>query len=112
MLINSADVLVSENGSILFNCFLARFLPYICLTSARINIDNEAWKQGGLSYNNYHREVIKYHICNLINKSIKHPFADTIWVSPTDLDKFELDYKSNQPVNQVEPAIRSFQNMP
>lgn len=76
-----ADSLISENGSILFNCFLARRKPYYVLASTRILKFKHAWHKGGYVYNQFHDGLIRYVLCDASEISNKHPYSDEIIVS-------------------------------
>ena len=82
-----AQELISENGSILFNCFLSRHRPYMVLSSSR-KIEESELKMtlGGEVYNNFHSHLIKYTNSKDYIASPKHPYADTINV--LNLQKF------------------------
>jgi hypothetical protein len=82
-----ADFLIAENGSILFNCLLARSLPYIVLASER---NDEAlmggyWAGGGV-YNDFHKQLISYFQANTIAIT-HHPYSDQITVDLSKLSK-------------------------
>jgi capsular polysaccharide biosynthesis protein len=78
--IANARKLISENGSILFNCFLARREPYQVLSSPRIHIAKDEWIKGGYIYNSFHQSIIHYQECELASCSQKHPYADKLFV--------------------------------
>lgn len=79
-LVANAKQLVSENGSILFNCFIARSKPYFVLASSRCRDLDEKAETGGGVYNKYHRSVAHYVYCD--PKKIKHhPYSDQINIS-------------------------------
>lgn len=81
----TAKKLVSENGSILFNCFLARHKPYTVIASPRISIRIPEWIQGGYDYNSFHQSVISYHYAKLDQPSLKHPYADQLLLGLCDI---------------------------
>jgi len=82
----NAHRLISENGSILFNCFLARSSPYLVLCSQRSTsyLEGDAWAGGGV-YNYFHKGVLVYFPCKAIVEN-HHPFSDAIWVDIESLD--------------------------
>jgi hypothetical protein len=85
-LIYNADMLVSENGSILFNCFLARTKEYYVLASERISSMSIRDNLGGGVYNNFHEGVIRYIRCEALKQS-HHPFSDKILVKHSSIPK-------------------------
>ena len=82
-LVSHSEKLVSENGSILFNCFISRVRPYNILASARsLNLSEKEWAGGGI-YNEFHKSLAIYHHFKPIREA-HHPFSDQIYV-PLDL---------------------------
>ena len=79
--IRYADTLISENGSILFNCFLSRNKPYRVLTSSRSREYSTIFYEGGYTYNKYHESIIMYIYCSNTIAS-HHPYSDRIIVDP------------------------------
>jgi len=78
-MIKRARLLVCENGSILFNCFLARERSYFVLGSTRIkSVENNSYF-GGIVYNRYHESVLQYILLPPLQIS-HHPFSDQISV--------------------------------
>ncbi len=75
----NADVLVSENGSILFNCFLSRQTTYVVLASNRCHLLTPRAIAGGAVYNAFHKDILRYLYCPTI-KARGHPFSDQIEV--------------------------------
>jgi len=88
----NAKRLICENGSILFNCFLARSNPYLVLCSQRSTsyLEGIPWAGGGV-YNYFHKDILAYFPCETIAET-HHPFSDVIWV---DIDR--LDAVLNSP---------------
>jgi hypothetical protein len=82
----NSEKLICENGSILFNCFMARSNPYIVLCSQRSTryLEGEAWAGGGV-YNYFHKDVLSYFPCKVIFEA-DHPFSDTLLVDIDSLD--------------------------
>ena len=77
--IKKARLLVCENGSILFNCFLAREKRYFVLGSTRILDVDKKSHSGGAIYNRYHDGILEY--IPFPPLTIKHhPFSDQIAV--------------------------------
>jgi len=73
-----ADFLIAENGSILFNCFLARTLPYTVLASERNDeAQKGAYWDGGGVYNDFHRQLISYFPATTLEIKY-HPYSDQI----------------------------------
>lgn len=82
----NAERLICENGSILFNCFLARSNPYLVLCSKRSTsyLEGIPWAGGGV-YNYFHKGILSYFPCKAIVET-HHPFSDLIWVDIENLD--------------------------
>ena len=78
-LVSSANALICENGSILFNCFLSRNKSYSVLCSERLQYDKDKPQisHGGMIYNYFHRTLIDY-IYQPCTKIAHHPFSDQI----------------------------------
>lgn len=86
--IRNASRLISENGSILFNVFLARENKYQVLSSERVaigNLQNRHQFSGG-RYNMFHSGLMEYIPCKMVCQSTKHPFADLLSVCPDLFD--------------------------
>jgi hypothetical protein len=84
-LVSYSEKLVSENGSILFNCFISRVRPYDILASTRsLNLSEKEWAGGGI-YNEFHKSLAIYHYFKPIREA-HHPYSDQIYVP---LDSFQ-----------------------
>ena len=86
--IANADSLLCENGSILFNCFLARSKPYwvFCSQRSTHSLEGAMWAGGGI-YNHFHKDLLSYFPCKAIAEA-PHPYSDAIAVDIGDLDIF------------------------
>ena len=86
-IIEEANILLSENGSILFNLFMTRNKPYFVLSSDRVKWCHsvESWWLGGGVYNKYHEQLITHITCAAIMKSY-HPYSDQLFVDQLDLE--------------------------
>ena len=72
-MLSNSKVLVSENGSILFNIFMSRTLPYYVLTSDRAKYNSYADDYyGGYVYNKFHDSLIHY-LYAPCSKEAHHP---------------------------------------
>jgi hypothetical protein len=87
-ILKHAKVLVAENGSILFNCFLYRAAPYYVLTSMRVQSLSERELAGGGLYNEFHSGLI-YYLEFTPLKVRHHPYSDQIFVEPHRLISLE-----------------------
>jgi len=76
-IIANAQILVSENGSILFNCFLSRLTPYFVISSSRSEFLSSRDQAGGGIYNDFHAELIRY-IYFPPTMVSHHPFSDQL----------------------------------
>ena len=72
-----AKILISENGSILFNCFMSRSRPYYILASKRCKVVTARDWLGGYVYNDYHHTVARYIYLDA-KETRHHPFSDQI----------------------------------
>ena len=78
LLLSNTKVLVSENGSILFNIFMSRTLPYFVITSERAKSNSHAdYHYGGYIYNKFHDSLIQYLYAPCL-KEAHHPYSDQI----------------------------------
>ena len=78
-IINRASHLITENGSILFNCFIARSKNYTVWASKRsICKGSTSLHLGGSIYNQFHSDLIQYEFLNVVRESKKHPFSDIL----------------------------------
>ena len=76
-----------ENGSILFNCFLARNDQYYVFASKRsLNLSSLDYLGGGI-YNEYHSQFINY-IPFDSTQITHHPFSDQIEVDCAQLSYY------------------------
>jgi len=74
-----AKKLISENGSILMNCFIGRHKAYNVLASRRaIRSKTSSHMLGGGIYNRFHEGCIHYVECSCVKESPKHAYADQI----------------------------------
>lgn len=81
-IVRDANLLVSENGSIVFNCLLARTRSYYILASPRVKCisgESAEW-QGGAIYNSYHDDLFTYLSCSCRSEA-HHPYSDRIFVT-------------------------------
>jgi len=83
-IIANAQILISENGSILFNCFLSRLAPYFVISSSRSEFLSSRDQAGGGIYNDFHAELIRYIYFSPAMVS-HHPFSDQLDISFEDL---------------------------
>ena len=88
ILLSSAGILVSENGSILFNCFLSRSLPYYVLASSRSKELSPRDMAGGGIYNSYHNRTIRY-LHYSPSQEMGHPYSDQIHIPPETLTNLQ-----------------------
>ena len=81
----NASILLCENGSILFNCFLSRSQPYLVLASTRIfDKSDKKYDDGGYIYNHFHDGLISYIPCRATAVR-DHPYSDQIYVNYSDI---------------------------
>ena len=78
--IANAKFLISENGSILFNCFLSRSSVYYVFASERVKDLSEHFYYGGGIYNKYHEGVLQYIYCPVIIPR-HHAYSDQIEIT-------------------------------
>jgi hypothetical protein len=88
--ISGATYMISENGSILMNCFMAApAYKYIVLASPRCNDYCELYYEGGYKYNEFHKNLIMYHYGACLASS-RHPYSDPVEYDLNALD-VEID---------------------
>ena len=75
--ISNAKFLISENGSILFNCFVGRVSSYYVFASHRVKHLSNCCYYGGGIYNQYHQGILDYVYCPVILPR-HHAYSDQI----------------------------------
>ena len=82
-----SKLVFSENGSILFNCFLSRNDQYYVFASKRSLTLSPSDYLGGGIYNEYHSQFINY-IPFDATRITHHPFSDQIQVDCQQLSHY------------------------